>query len=242
MLKPILIGISLTTLFSCTKNGQPMAPKQVVNNCKIVAAYTVFDGDTTGNFTYTYNTEGKLSGSTFNGSTPYTATYSYSGNTIYRSISAGINSSVDTITLNNAGLILADKEVNGLGVHLITCTYDAGNELQTYSDQQDTFPPVVTTYSFMLGDAVTINNGISLKSITYDIDRPAVSGNLEQFTQLLNLGAMYSKSQHLPTLIQATGNPDLSFSYVYTSNGNIASLTESDGINITTISYAYDCQ
>jgi hypothetical protein len=219
-----------------------MAPKQVVNNCKILAAYTVYDGDTIANFAYTYNADGKLSGSVFNGSNPYTVSYSYSGNTIYRAVSAGVNSSVDTITLNNAGLMISDKEVTPQGVTTTICVYDASNELQTFSQQSDTLPPVVTTYSFMLGDAVTINNGISLQSITYDIDRPAVTGNFEQYSQLLYLGAMYSKSQHLATLIQTTGNPDHSFSYVYNASGNIASFTQSDGTHATTISYTYDCQ
>jgi hypothetical protein len=222
-------------LFSCSKtsNTPPATP---VNKCKIIGASEVSStGIVLGTYTFTYNSDGKPSGSIFSGPYADTVSLRYSGDTIYRAVAAGINSSVDTITINGGGLILKDKEVVGSSVYITDYVYDASQELQTVSDLAN-----VTHVYFTNGDQTLSTEGSFSDTLVYDLTKTAVTGNLDQFNQLLSLGAMYIKNKHL--LVSESHGSTTQYQYTFTSEGNISTIKILSANNSSaTITYTYDC-
>jgi YD repeat-containing protein len=240
LLKRIYLSIFLLYMLSCSKNNSDSTNTPVVN-CQIIAASLVLGtGASAGNYTFHYNTDGTLAGSLFMG--PYTDTisYTYNGKLIYRSVAAGINSSVDTITLNDAGMIVQDKAQIGASVYMTNYSYDVNGLMATFTQQQDAYPPISASYTFTNGDNTLIVSGTARDTLVYDINKPAVMGNLDQFNQLLNFGAMYIKNKHL--LLEEHHGYGSFYTYTYTPEGNISSLKITTGNNSETISYTYNCQ
>lgn len=249
--KAFSFSVLILFFFSCSKNDStpesvpappvtptnPVAPAKV---CKILAAAEVGgNGDTVAKYTYQYNSDSKLRGSLYTGSYSDTVSYSYSGKTIYRSVAAGINSSVDTITLNDAGFEVHDKEVVGTSVYMTDFVYDVNMQLKTFTQQQDSYPPISSSYTFTNGDVTLITNGAFQDTLVYDTSKLAVSGNLDQFNQLLGQGAMYIKNKHL--LISESHGSTTKYTYVFNGEGNISSMNIGTGNNSETINYTYDC-
>ncbi|HEY4966956.1 MAG TPA: hypothetical protein VII28_11170, partial [Puia sp.] len=146
VLKRMYLGIFLLYMLSCSKNNST-TPNTPVVNCKITAASLVSGtGVHVGDYTFQYNTDGTLAGSLYAaGIYSDTVSYKYNGKLIYRSVAAGINSSADTITLNNAGMEVMDKARIGTSIYLTNYSYDANDLLTTFSQQQDAFPPISST-------------------------------------------------------------------------------------------------
>jgi chitodextrinase len=234
-------GLLILSFVSCSKNDPAPPIVTPVKNCKIIAASEVSGtGANIAKYSFTYNSDGKLAGSLYEGSYNDTISYTYNGNTIYRSVAAGINSSVDTITLNDAGLEVHNKEVIGTSVYMTDYVYDANMQLKTFTQQQDSYPPISASYTFTNGDNTLITNGAYQDTLVYDINKPAVQGNLDQFNQLLYMGAMYIKNKHL--LISDNHGASIKYSYEFNADGNISSVKISVGNNSETISYTYDCK
>ena len=235
--------IFLISFISCSKTNKttpaPVIPP--VKNCKIIAASLVSGTvDTVGKYTFTYDSAGRLSGSLYRSTYSDTVSYSYIGNRIFRSVAAGANSSVDTITLNSAGLMVQDKEVVGNSVYMTNYVYDANGELSTYTQQQNSYPPVSSSYTFNNGDNTLISSTSGSDTLTYDSSKPSVNGNLDQFNQLLYLGAYYVINKHL--LISESHGTSTTYTYQFDSNANISSLKMTTGANSVTINYTYSCQ
>ncbi|HLA58182.1 MAG TPA: hypothetical protein VK622_05460 [Puia sp.] len=245
--KRILPGIFLLYMFSCSKNSTitpntPPTPVVPVVNCKITNASVVSGtGVTIGNYSYQYNSDGTLAGSLYAaGIYSDTVSYKYNGKLIYRSVAAGINSSVDTITLNDAGMEALDKAQIGASVYLTTYSYDANGLLKTFTQQQDAYPPISASYTFTDGDNTLTTNGADADTLVYDVNKTAVMGNMDQFNQLLSFGAMYIKNKHL--IKEEHHGAAVYFTYTYTPEGNIATAKIVVGNNSQTISYTYDCK
>ena len=239
--KLIYLSLFLIYLLSCSKNNSSPAPTPGTN-CKITAASIVSGGGVNlGKYSFRYNTDGSLAGSTFTGVYTDTVSYKYSGNLIYRSVAAGANSSVDTVTLNDAGMAVLDKAQIGKSVYTTNYIYDPTGLLQTYTQQQDTFPPVSPTYSFTNGDNTLITNGTAVDTLIYDLNKPAVMGNMDEFSQFLQFGYMYVKNKHLVT--EEHHGTGFVYTYTYTPEGNISTIKIVIGnTNSETISYTYECQ
>jgi YD repeat-containing protein len=76
-------------------------------------------------------------------------------------------------------------------------------------------------------------------TLVYDTNKPAVTGNLDQFNQLLAIGAMYIKNAHL--IVSESHGTTTTYSYTYTAEGNISTIKMTTGNNSSTISYTYNC-
>jgi YD repeat-containing protein len=217
----------------------------MVKNCQITGAYTTLaTGDTSYYNTYTYNSDGRISGSVYhdaNASMNYSVSFSYNGNMIYRAVAAGANSSVDTITLNTNGMIEKYKTVIGTFNYLTTLTYDVSQQLSTFTQQQDAYPPVTANYSFTNGDNTLVTeNGFPSDTLDYDLTKTAVHGNQDEVNQLLDLGAMYVKNKHL--LVSSRHGATVLYSYEYDSDGNISSVKIQVGGGYTITHFTYNCK
>jgi YD repeat-containing protein len=245
-------------IFSCSKSDPatpPVTPPvtvvpgatdtPVVKNCQIIAQYqTNGAGDTTAVITYTYLSDGRISGS-LNKYTDINGTYSvsfmYNGNMIYRAVAAGVNSSVDTITLNANGMISKDKEVVGASTWISNWVYDANQQLTNFNQQQDAYPPYTATYVFTNGDnTLSTTAGFASDTLAYDLTKPAVHGNQDEVNQLLSLGAMYIKNKHL--VVSANHGSSITYSYEYNSDGNISKMKITAGSNVQYESFTYQCK
>ena len=239
-MRNIFSAILILTLISCSKSDKTPGGT-AVKNCKIIAASIVSGtGANLGTYTFQYNSDGKLTGSLSKGAYTDTVSYSYSGNMIFRSVAAGPNSSVDTIALNNTGFILHDKEVVGSSVYKSDYVYDGSGQLSSFTQQQNSYPPISVSYVFTNGDNTLISSGSAMDTLVYDISKMAVNGNLDQFNQLLYLGAYYVRNKHL--LIAEKHGTSVAYSYQFDSNGNISSIKMTVGNNSATINYTYSCQ
>ncbi|MDP9041736.1 MAG: hypothetical protein M3N30_07120 [Bacteroidota bacterium] len=235
------LGVLILFFLACSKNGSPVAPVVPSKTCNIIAATLVLaNGNIADKYTFQYDSANRLIASQ-DSAQSYSVSYSYSGKTIYRAVAAGIYSSVDTITLNDAGLIAHDKEVVGTSVHIMNFTYDANMQLTTYTEQQDAYPPVSSSYYFTNGDNTLSISAGSQDTLTYDLSKLAVAGNLDQFYQLLYLGAMRIKNKHL--VVSQKHGAIITDSYTFNADGNISSVTTAvNGGNSSTLSYTYDCK
>jgi YD repeat-containing protein len=235
--KCLSVGIFILILVSCSKNSNT-APVIPVNNCKIIAA-SIVSGTTTANYTFAYNSDGKLSGSVYAGAYGDTITYTYNGNTIYRSVAAGAHPSLDTISVNNAGFMLQDKDVVAPNIYMTNYVYDVNQELKTITQQENSYPPISVSFTFTNGDNTQTTQGSFVDTLVYDTNKPAVTGNLDQFNQLLAIGAMYIKNAHL--IVSESHGTTTTYSYTYTTEGNISTIKMTTGNNSSTISYTYNC-
>jgi YD repeat-containing protein len=236
---------SVNTVTPPTTTPTTPTTDSVVKNCQITGAYTTLaSGDTTYYYTYTYNNDGRISGSVYkdaNSGTNYSVSFSYSGNMIYRAVQAGANSSVDTITLNANGMIEKYKTVIGALNYLTTLTYDANQQLTTFTQQQDAYPPLTANYSFTNGDVTLVTeNNFPSDTLVYDLTKPAVHGNQDEVNQLLDLGAMYIKNKHL--LVSSSHGATVLYSYEYNGDGNISAVKIIVGNSYTIIHFTYNCK
>ncbi len=251
--KFLYTGLTILLFYACSKNADPnpVTPPSVtdsipviaaVKDCRILYAVSVTaTGDTGDRRYFQYDAAGKLTRFIFQGGYADTVYFSYNGNTIYRSVAAGVNSSVDTITVNNAGFITHDKEVVGSSIYMTNWYYDANMQLTSFTQQQDNYTPIGATYVFTNGDNTLSMSGASQDTMVYDTSKLAVHGNFDELYQLLDLGAMYIKNKHL--LIMDRHGPLSLYSYTFNTEGNIASITTTfNNKNAGTIYYTYQCK
>jgi hypothetical protein len=255
LLKRMLyIGIPILLLFACSKNVNPKPitppptvdsiPVVTVKNCNIIYAVSVSAPGDTGNRNYfQYNVAGKLTRNILILNDGFTDTvfYSYNGNTIYRSESAGANSSVDTITVNTSGFALHDKQVFATSTYVTDWTYDANMQLTTFTQRQDNYAPYIATYEYTNGDnTLTISAGTQ-DTLVYDTSKLAVHGNFDELRQLQGIGATEFKNKHL--VIMDRHGSILKYNYTFNPEGNIASVnTIFNDKNAETTYYTYECK
>jgi hypothetical protein len=226
-------------LFSCSKKSStPVKPVQV---CQIVSASQIQNSNQT-DFTFTYNSDGKISTEVVSGPYGYTKTFTYKDKNIYIATAAGVNSSTDTVTLNDAGMVILDKEVTNNAVYKITYSYNAAGELQTYTEQQDNYPPVSAVYTFSNGDATQIVSGQLTDTVGFDMNKLSTSGDITRFSQLLSFGgALYLNNKHL-VISTKDGVNNIKYNYSFDSDGKITSVNTVNGNSTSTINYTYSCK
>jgi hypothetical protein len=234
-------------MVSCSKKDHSI-PAPLVKNCRITSA-TVTNGTgiKVAGYTFQYDNDGKLIETIYSGSYNDTVRFSYNGNMIYSTFSSSIYSSFDTIKLNAAGLIDYQKETGTDATYLTNYTYNANMELENFIVHQDPFPADSVFYSFANGDATVRTEGPSTDSMEYDLSKPAVMGNMDEFGELLGNGAMSIKNKHLIdsvkhyNSISPASNSVTTYNYEYTPEGNISSIKKTSGNSLQIISYVYDC-
>ena len=234
-------------MISCSKKNQSI-PAPLVKNCRIASA-TVSKGTGTKatSYTFQYDGDGKLIENTYSGLYNDTMRFSYSGNMIFSTFSSSIYSSFDTIKLNAWGLIEYQKESGTDATYLTNYTYNANMELQILIVHQDPYPSDSIFYSFTNGDATSKSEGPTTDSMTYDLSKPAVEGNMDEFNELLSNGALFIKNKHLITSVKhynsasPASNSVTTFNYEYTPEGNISSIQETSGNSLQVINYVYNC-
>ncbi|HMH23847.1 MAG TPA: DUF4595 domain-containing protein [Puia sp.] len=194
-------------------------------------------------FALTYGSDDKLSKviASTDGITSLTKTYTYSGKKIYIATDVGANSSTDTVTLNDAGMVALDKLTTNISVFITTYSYNSNGELQSVVTQQDNYPPSTTVYTFLNGDAVKLVTGTDTDVLGYDLNKLSVLGDLNDFHQLYYLGAFYLKNKHLVTSSKDDPN-SVTYSYTYDSDGKITSVIYVNGSITTTRTYTYTCK
>lgn len=238
----IIPGIACSKSDTMPTGVTPPVVIPPVKTCDIVSAIATSEtGTVLFKDSFFYNSDDKLSGSTYASTDSYSVNYTYNGNLIYRAVNAGANSSADTLTLNAAGLLLKRKEVISASTWISNYAYDADNQLVSFSQQQDAYPPVATYYTFANGDNTFSTDGISSNdTLVYDNSKLAVAGNTDQFFQMLYSGAMYIKNKHL-LKSESHGNT-VNYQYTFNSDGNIATLKMVfPGAGSETITYGYNC-
>jgi hypothetical protein len=248
--KYIFLGSLLLAFISCAKNAQPPltpppvtpvtppTPVVTATNCKITGAYVVANGDTSNAYTFTYYDDGRMK-TCLNSAGIYsdTVSFTYNGKTIYRSVAAGINSSVDTNTINDSGMVVHNKEVIFLNnfTGISDWVYDANQQLKTFTQSG-----ITTNYFFTNGDNTLNAQGIYQDTLLYDLSKPAVMGNEDWFNQIMQYGAMFIKNKHL-IATERHGNY-VTFTYTFRPDGNIASTITTAGNYTSTKFYTYDCK
>ncbi|HVY76271.1 MAG TPA: hypothetical protein VG890_15690 [Puia sp.] len=244
-----LIGRSIALLsfainFSCSKSSTTKDNSAGNTKiCQVIAAYDITSsGDTIDRYLFQYDGKNRPSQVTYKANVfPYIAHLTYDGNKIYRATDAGINSSSDTILLNNAGFIAQARGSSGAGTYVTNYTYSSENELQNISVQSPGRATVSIDYFYTNGDVTKIVNGSMTNIMVYDTNKPAVLGSLENLLQYLSLGAYYYKSKHLP-ISNTNGTNPMEYSYSYTAEGNISTITSTTGGATMKTAFQYNCQ
>ena len=95
---------------------------------------------------------------------------------------------------------MAQEKVGGGGGISYTAhyLYDSQMQLTTSIVQDSSF------YTFTNGDNTMIKEGPFYDTLVYDLNKPAVIGNRDEFFQTLNTGATTIKNQHLLVSIMGT--------------------------------------
>ncbi len=223
----------------CKKNKTDLQ-KTVGNACKIVSAIRT-SASSSVTYTLTYDDSGRISRLNYNGTDAYTKHFSYAGKLIYVNTDAGVNSSTDTIALNNAGFISNIKETVPNAVYNSGYTYDANGILTKSTSQQDSYPAVTLNYTFSNGDLLyTSASDGSKDTSSYYSDKPATIGDPEQFYQFSSFGAYYSKNKHLKKGLDSDPY-HFTYSYTFDSDGKITSVISNYGQTSDTLVYKYSC-
>lgn len=234
LMKPLKILITaalslfITGIFSgCEKNNDTMLM------CRIIASASPSTGIVTH---LSYNSDGKLNSATA-GTT--TATYEYTGNTVtITTMSSGTFLSKRIATLNAAGLAINVRtESNSTGTIWSNDAYEySGEELIKSTNTSSTgSSPVVSTYSWFNQNLITSITGSTISPIDYYTDKPRQNGDYLSYAQLIQ-GYEIIRSKNLVKAL--TGS---TFTYEFSSDGNISSVAFSSGNNTTTLNYQYEC-
>jgi len=235
----LVFGLFIFSSVSCSKKvDTPTVPPIIpFKGCHIIAASDLSPvGDTLGKYLFTYYEDGKLSGSHYeNSNFKSTTTYTYSGKKIYRVFNATTYSFLDTITLNDAGFMIQQNISSGGALSTSSYLYDSQMQLTTAILQDSSF------YTFTNGDNTLIRQGPFTDTLVYDLNKPAVAGNLDEFFQSLNTGATTIKNKHL--LIAKYSGDSTKYSYTYNGDGNISSIKFAYGNSgSSTLAYTYECK
>jgi len=235
----LLLAVSVIAGFAACKKKSSSTPAKP--QCKIVALTDNYSGNTTA-FTITYGNDGKVSTLVAKGSSNFRKVFTYSGSMIFINVSdtTGTVTETDTVTLNSSNLVLSvHQHYSASSYYYTTMTYDATNQLATTTATSGG-TPTVTTYSWTNGDMTQSTDGSTTSTYTYYTDKNAEDGDLFQVEQLVQYGAFYINNKHL---IKGTGGSTvLNCNYVFDTDGKITSLTATNGANVETISYQYQCQ
>lgn len=193
-------------------------------------------------FTYSYNTEGKLS-MTIHGQD--TSFFSYSGNTI-TSIDnfSGAFANKNIITLNANGMASnARIENDTTGTLWVNYSYEYnGTELiKQTTTTSDGAAPSSITFNWSGGNMVEIIDGASVSKLEYFADKAARAGD---YPNLANLQRGYetfrtkNSAKSIATPSAAVSN----FSYTYDADGKITAVTFVTGGDVEAFNYQYECK
>jgi hypothetical protein len=226
-------------LFSCSKKETTAPPVVPKTDCRISSAH-YFNGTLDFMYTLSYNDQGKISKLVYDGPSAYVKTFTYSGNLIYINISAQGTTATDTISLNSSGSINTHKEITGQSVYNTSFSYDAGGQVISSTTQQDNNAPATTDYTFTNGDLTNTSTAILKDTTVYDLSKPAVIGNLDDFNQLIYYGSFYFTNKHLKQSFSSWPY-HYNFTYTYDDEGKITSVASNDGTITETFEFIYDC-
>jgi hypothetical protein len=236
MKKLFLMAVLITAvLASCKKDSTP-API-----CKIITVTPVSSDVGAPTYNISYNSEGKLS-SSFNSSSGYVTTYSYSGNTVIAtSTEGGVFGSKDIITLNANGLASNVKaEYNEAGTSWDNTLYEySGTELIKRTVTSSAGGPAdVTTYVWSGGNLTDIIGSTNF-TLSYYTDKPAQTGDYFSLLQLQNGYEVYRVKNAVKSFL--VGTTIISYSYSFGTDGKIASIAITTGTTTSTDDYQYQC-
>jgi len=209
--------------------------------CQLITISDV-NGSTTTTYNLTYNNEGKISTlQSISGSTTTSKVFTYSGNVIFvtTTYSGSANQTTDSIVVNSAGLITSDQNRSGTNQSLTTYTY-SGNQLLKSILQNNSNPPVTTTYTFTNGDLTGSTDGTTTSTYSYNTSKTSVQGDYFQLVQLIQYGASFVINSHQIIGYQV-GSTIENITYTYDNTGKITGLIGTTGGNIETITLQYNC-
>ena len=239
-MRSIIPLILLLLLFSCSKKESTAPPIMPKTDCRISSAH-YFNGTLDFRYTLSYNDEGKISKLVYDGPSAYVKTFTYTGNMIYINISAQGSGATDTISLNGSGLIATHKERTAQSVYNTSFSYDAGGQIISSTTQQDDSLPVTTYYTFTNGDLTNTSSSLIKDTTVYDLSKPAVIGNLDDFNQLIYYGSSYYSNKHLKQSFFSWPY-HYQFTYTYDDDGKITSVVAVNGTVPETFEFTYDCK
>ncbi|MEO9022741.1 MAG: hypothetical protein ABI237_05795 [Ginsengibacter sp.] len=220
-MKPLFF-ISLIILFSACKKDKSSVPQ--LPSYKITAV-TRIGRSINSTYKLSYDGNGRISQVVCEGPYAYTNTYSYKGDNIYikGDVPKVENSHKDTITLSSFNLISTRKVTIQQSVYHASYNYDGSGKILSLTAQQGNYTFPAINYTISDGDITnTISQGITDTS-TYYMDKVSVSGNLDDFYQLINNGSFYFRNKHLKKSLQS-GNNKTDYSYAFDSDGKIISV------------------
>jgi hypothetical protein len=226
----IILGISP----SCSKKSSSTP------NCKLITVTDAIGANNT-TINITYNNDGKISTVQQTGSSPATKVYTYIGNLIMIAVTAPTGNSTDSVVLNSNGLIaywLSRDASNNTQVYIYT--YGSNGQLLKYTFQSNGGAITTTTATFTNGDLTGTSDGTNTGIYTYYTDKAFADGDYIKLVQLLNYGALYIKNVHLIKGFQQGATVE-NFNYSFDSSGKITGVTATNGANIETVTYQYNC-
>ncbi len=205
--------------FSCKKSNTS-------KNCNIIAL-----SDSTSSIQsitqFTYDNSNRLITIEVSGENACKKTLQYYGNTIIFSVTdttPGIMHEIDTLVLNNSGLIQTQySHFPSSGASSIeTFFYDSTGKTAISSIESDNGVPGDTMeYSTVNGDLIyekSQGQTTDKYDFTYYTSENIIYGDPTDFRQLLYYGAYYYKNKHMLDVLYSPGNSYKRYTYTFSNN------------------------
>lgn len=225
----LLLALSGAGVLSgCKKNTD----KKVT--CRVMGIYGTQDSV---NESLTYDSQGRLSVRTY-GSQLYT--YEHSDNkTVITNYSEGVLISTTTVFTNQDGLavnVRVENTQTGIGWINYANEYEGEQIIRTTETTSDHRPVLVTTYQWTGGNLTSSITGTDTARLTYYMDKLSQEGDYLSLAQLI---AGYEQFR-TKNLFKAQG--DISFEYVWGSDGKISAFKETlGGSDLGGLLLQYEC-
>lgn len=234
-----LSAICLVILFAACKKTSSSHNISALG-CKIVGITDNNNGAVT-NYSLSYTGDGKITTVTAKGFRNFKRIFSYGSNMIYiaGSDATGVNER-DTVIMDANQLVTAIHRYYSASssYNNSIMTYDTGNELSALTFVNNTGTNTIH-YTWRNGDLVQSSNGVITMHYAYDTSTSVKDGDYLKINMLLQYGVCYINNTHLVKGV--SGGTAENYSYTTTGNGDINTLTITDGTKAETLSYQYEC-
>lgn len=232
----IFISTFIVTSISCKKEKQQNAA------CQLNTITRTTNGLVT--YSYAYNQDGTVKTIKQSDIPGQSSSFTYKPNTMLIQVSSDPGnafSSLDSLTLNNAGYMInwkyflkADRSLWLNGKYEL----NASNEIIKYQETNSGGPSInEDVYKYINGNIAQIND----IKYTYDAAKPAMLGDHFSLSLLLNYGLKYNLNKNLATS-EISGSDTTYYKYTYDSEGRISVYDAVyHGNVITRFKYNYMC-